>query len=75
MRPLSGLDVIENRGFERGMSQGESRGRIAGIKEKTISVVTNMLKKNYSYETIAELTETALDDVARIAKENGLIHS
>ena len=66
----SALDAI----FERGITQGESRGRLVGIEEKTANVVTNMLKKQYSYETIAELAETSIDNITRIAKETGMVY-
>lgn len=64
MRPISGLDVIEQQGFEKGKRDG--------IAENTLLVVTNMLKKNFSYQIIAEIAETSVENVSRIAEENNL---
>ena len=48
----------------------EEKGRL----DKTVSVVTNMLKKHYPYAEISEMAETTEEEVIRIAKEAGLAY-
>ena len=48
----------------------EEKGRL----DKTVSVVTNMLKKHYPYAEISEMAETTEEEVIRIAKQAGLAY-
>ena len=52
----------------------EEKGRKEGRLDKTVSVVTNMLKKHYPYTEISEMAETTEEEVIRIAKEAGLAY-
>ena len=60
-RLMSGLDVIEHQGMEKGVSQG--------IAISTYGIVINMLKENFPHETIAKMVGTSVENVSRIAKE------
>ena len=53
----------------------EEKGRKEGRLDKTVSVVTNMLKKHYPYAEISEMAETTEEEVLRIAKEAGLAYA
>ena len=56
------------------LKQQRREGREIGIREKTMQVVINLLKKKFSYEEISELAETPKDDVIRIAEEIGFAY-
>lgn len=64
MRPISGLDVIEQQGFEKGKRDG--------IAEEKFAVVKTMLEENFPYDTIAKIARTSVENVSRIAEENNL---
>ena len=49
--------------------------RDVGRAEKTVTVITNMLKKHYSYAEIAEITETTEEEIIRIAEKKGLTYA
>jgi len=54
--------------------KGVAIGRAAGIAEKTMRTILNQLKRHADYEIIASDNETSVDEVIRIAKENGLAY-
>ena len=55
-------------GLEQGLSQGRSQGRMSA----TIAFIKNMLSARMSYSDIAKFSNTSIEEVQRIAKENGL---
>ena len=77
--PEVAMKVRMEESREKGRAEGRAEGRAAGrAEERAASVtqfVTNLLKKHYSYEEISELTDTAMKDVLRIAKETGLAYN
>lgn len=44
------------------------------VKDKVLKIIRNQLKHHVPYEEIAEVTETPLDEVIRIAKESHLAY-
>ena len=44
------------------------------IAEKTVRTIRNQLKRHVAYADIASDNETTVDEVIRIAKENGLAY-
>ena len=54
--------------------EGMEKGLEKGLKDKTLLVVKNMLKKRYPYEEIAQLADAPVEEVERIAKESGLAY-
>jgi predicted transposase/invertase (TIGR01784 family) len=54
--------------------EGVAIGRAAGVAEKTMRTILNQLKRHADYEIIASDNETSVDEVIRIAKENGLAY-
>ena len=56
------------------MEEIHERGKAEGIAEKTVRTILNQLKRHADYEIIASDNETSVDEVIRIAKENGLAY-
>ena len=59
-------------GLAEGHAQGLSQGLVKGRMSATIAFIKNMLSARMSYSDIAKATNTSIDEVQRIAKENGL---
>ena len=59
---------------EKGRAEGKAEGRAEGIAEKTVRTIRNQLKRHVAYADIASDNETTVDEVIRIAKENGLAY-
>ena len=55
-------------GHAAGLAQGLSQGRMS----TTITFIKNMLSARMSYSDIAKFSNTSIEEVQRIAKENGL---
>ena len=55
-------------GLEQGLSQGRSQGRMSA----TIAFIKNLISMRMPYSDIAKATNTSIEEVQRIAKENGL---
>ena len=55
-------------GLEHGLSQGRSQGRMSA----TIAFIKNLISMRMPYSDIAKATNTSIEEVQRIAKENGL---
>ena len=49
-------------------------GKAEGIAEKTMRTILNQLRRHADYAIIASDNETSVDEVMRIAKENGLAY-
>ena len=54
--------------------ESKAEGRAEGIAEKTLRTILNQLKRHVEYTDIASDNETTVDEVIRIAKENGLAY-
>lgn len=61
--------------FAMKMMEERKEGRKEGLREKTVSIITNMLMERYPYAVISKLAETTEEEVIRIAKEKGLAYS
>ena len=59
-------------GHAQGLSQGLSQGLVKGRMSATIAFIKNMLSARMSYSDIAKFSNTSIEEVQRIAKENGL---
>ena len=52
----------------------EEEAREDGAVQKTMSVIKNMLQLKLPYETISKSTETPIDEVMRIAREQHMVY-
>lgn len=52
----------------------EEEAREDGAVQKTMSVIKNMLQLKLPYETISKSTETPIDEVMRIAREQNMVY-
>ena len=59
-------------GHAAGLAEGHAQGLVKGRMSATIAFIKNMLSARMSYSDIAKATNTSIDEVQRIAKENGL---
>ena len=59
-------------GRAQGLSQGHAQGLVKGRMSATITFIKNMLSAHMSYSDIAKFSNTSIEEVQRIAKENGL---
>ena len=55
-------------GHAAGLAQGLSQGRMS----TTIAFIKNLISMRMPYSDIAKATNTSIEEVQRIAKENGL---
>ena len=59
------LDEVEHRGIQIGFERGVESGFERGIEKTAL----NMLKKNISFEEIADITELTVDKIKELAKK------
>ena len=59
-------------GLAEGHAQGLSQGLVKGRMSATIAFIKNMLSARMSYSDIAKFSNTSIEEVQRIAKENNL---
>ena len=64
------MEEIKAKGVEEGVTQGIAQG----VAETTLKIIKRQLKRKEDYAVIAEDTDTPIDEVIRIAKENGLAY-
>ena len=66
--------LIEGRaqGLSQGHAQGLSQGLAQGRMSATIAFIKNLISMRMPYSDIAKATNTSIEEVQRIAKENGL---
>ena len=60
------MEEIEKNGITKGIAQG--------VAEATLNIIKRQLRRKADYAQIAEDTDTPVDEVIRIAKENGLAY-
>ena len=65
------LERQKRRGYADGKAEGKAEGRTEGKFE----VALCMLKKNFDYQTIAEMTQISVDAIENLAKKNRLLDS
>ena len=59
-------------GRAQGLSQGHAQGLVKGRMSATIAFIKNLISMRMPYSDIAKATNTSIEEVHRIAKENGL---
>ena len=59
-------------GLAEGHAQGLSQGLVKGRMSATIAFIKNLISMRMPYSDIAKATNTSIEEVQRIAKENGL---
>ena len=59
-------------GRAQGLSQGHAQGLAQGRMSATIAFIKNLISMRMPYSDIAKATNTSIEEVQRIAKENGL---
>ena len=59
-------------GRAQGLSQGHAQGLVKGRMSATIAFIKNLISMRMPYSDIAKATNTSIEEVQRIAKENGL---
>ena len=60
---------IYEKGIERGIERGMERGRLDSLND----IAVKMLKDNVPFEAISRYSELSMEQVTKIAKEQGLI--
>ena len=61
-----------SQGHAQGLSQGLSQGLVKGRMSATIAFIKNLISMRMPYSDIAKATNTSIEEVQRIAKENSL---
>ena len=66
--------LVEGRaqGLSQGHAQGLSQGLVKGRMSATIAFIKNLISMRMPYSDIAKATNTSIEEVQRIAKENSL---
>ena len=59
-------------GRAQGLSQGHAQGLAQGRMSATTAFIKNLISMRMPYSDIAKATNTSIEEVQRIAKENGL---
>ena len=59
-------------GRAQGLSQGHAQGLVKGRMSATIAFIKNLISMRMPYSDIAKATNTSIEEVQRIAKENSL---
>ena len=60
------LDDVREDGYEDGLQEGRIEGIEIGRAKEREKTALKMLKANYSYEEIAELTQLSLDEIKNL---------
>ena len=59
-------------GHAAGLAEGHAQGLVKGRMSATITFIKNLISMRMPYSDIAKATNTSIEEVQRIAKENGL---
>jgi predicted transposase YdaD len=62
-RHMKYVTTIERMAEERGEARGEARGEEKGARSREAEIALNMLHKNMSLETIAEVTGMRIEQI------------
>ena len=63
------IALIKQVGHEEGIEQGIERGRQEGERQKAIQTAKRMLDRQIDIQTISDITELSLEDIAKIERE------
>ena len=66
------LEVAKEDGFADGIAVGETRGEARGERKATMKIALSLLKKGLPVGVITDSTNLSLEEVRKIAKDNGL---
>ena len=66
------LEVAKEDGVAIGEARGEARGKLLGERNAMMKVALSLLKKGLPVGVITESTNLSLEEVRKIAKDNGL---
>ena len=61
-----GHDIGLQEGHDIGLQEGHDIGLQEGLKEKTNEIVLKMFNKNYSIESISEITNLSIEEIENI---------
>ena len=64
------IALIKQEGIEQGIEQGIERGRQEGERQKVIQTAKRMLDRQMDLQTISDITELSLEDIAKIEQES-----
>ena len=70
----SGMEAGKELGMKAGKELGMKAGKELGIKESILKMTCNLLKLKMPYDSIAQATETSVEEVKRIAEKSGLAY-
>ena len=68
---LSLSELKKTKVYQEAFAEGEQRGEQIGAEKTNLKAVSNMVRLGLSLETIAQYLDLSLDEVQRLAKENG----
>ena len=66
------LEVAKEDGISIGEARGEVRGKLIGERNAMMKVALSLLKKGLPVGVITDSTNLSLEEVRKIAKDNGL---
>lgn len=64
-----GILKLPNSWIERGIKRGMKQGMKQGMKKSSKRIASNMIKKGYTEESIASLTELSVEEIRNIKQE------
>ncbi len=68
------METYSEKLFKKGHKSGMEAGKELGIRENILRTTCNMLKLKFPYDSIAQATETSVEEVKRIAEKSGLAY-
>ena len=66
------LEIAKEDGFADGIAVGEARGEARGERKATMKIALSLLKKDLPVGVITDSTNLSLEEIRKIAKDNGL---
>ena len=64
------IEDAKKEGKSLGIEEGKALGKAEGIKEKTVEIARNMLKKKMSIKDISEITGLTEENIQKLKDEN-----
>ncbi len=69
-----GIKAGKELGMKAGRELGIKAGKELGMRESILRMTCNLLKLKMPYDSIAQATETSVEEVKRIAEKSGLAY-
>lgn len=66
------LEIAKEDGIAIGEARGEAHGEARGERKATMKIALSLLKKGLPVGVITDSTDLSLEEIRKIAKDNGL---